>query len=559
MGIPVTFGVKHLYFKWLADNVAETGRITLPPGVRRRGKGQANSVGDFPHRSRRNDQLVPHIVATRGHFVLRLAWGRLDATTNNTSQENLELLSELLEYSRYDRVALTPAKRQDRPRLKPAIQAITWVFTESPQQKLAEYEIKAFCYGHMVKQQSDRGCYRGYSAGMFGGRCLLISRKMFETSLDPLRNLPDFLKIVEVQGGHKLRVEDRRSLREKAIGLDIRVLTRLHADREELLDHAFPKLLLGYLKEALRDDDPIADDSIITSRAFEQINNMFGYHLLTGHYNMWCQYRDDDRSDGSGGNCFFEPMVAQAFMEAYIEYFGDEVDEESWTNYVYEFSDEERARKSAGIWAAQSARQQTARELAVEQSAHFMEEQARRFGHGVILPIVSIDRNNFCETVLQGRGFACDNIRVYGEPWVRLRGVDRLLSPWEACEQFHGPRIEVYDGITGAADRTQRPLVYVADKYYGRSKARAMADGWQVGFVYDCVDREFNVRRMNAGYGEHYMQRYMEDDPKFHTGWDNTEPIPVYGENRANINPDSGYIGFYLCIRFVYDDMEECV
>jgi len=111
--------------------------------------------------------------------------------------------------------------------------------------------------------------------------------------------------------------------------------------------------------------------------------------------------------------------------------------------------------------------------------------------------------------------------------------------------------VEAYAGITAQANRHQRPLTHIAKRYYGGSKERAIADGWQVQFVFDLVDPNFWMNRYNLGWGEHTSQKFLRDHPKVIPKWGMLEPIPIYGENRSNLSHDTRYIGLYLCLRFV--------
>jgi hypothetical protein len=104
-------------------------------------------------------------------------------------------------------------------------------------------------------------------------------------------------------------------------------------DREDLLIHAFPKLVLEKLKAILMAEvreEGISpneeDEEQVRLMAWEELNSMFGFGL-DGYY-----WTTSQRMDGST-SYHYQPNVANAMKEAYEEYFDDTVDEESWREY----------------------------------------------------------------------------------------------------------------------------------------------------------------------------------------------------------------------------------
>jgi len=67
------------------------------------------------------------------------------------------------------------------------------------------------------------------------------------------------------------------------------------------------------------------------------------------------------------------------------------------------------------------------------------------------------------------------------------------------------------------------------------------------------TDGNFDDRRYNAAWAEHFLQAFMESGPlsqKIDVEWNCLEPSPLYGENRSSIR-DNGRINVYLCLKFV--------
>lgn len=160
------------------------------------------------------------------------------------------------------------------------------------------------------------------------------------------------------------------------------------------------------------------------------------------------------------------------------------------------------------------------------------------------------ETTTFCTNVLSLAPLRQANIRIYEDCKFKVPGTEERLSPLAAI-QTHAREgdIRCYVGISGAADRMNRPLQALANKYYGGSKLRALADGWQVHYLLDFLDPEFNNRRYNIAWAEHLLQVRMENHLNVVTTWNWIEPAPLFGENRSKI-PNHGAIGLYICLKF---------
>jgi hypothetical protein len=140
---------------------------------------------------------------------------------------------------------------------------------------------------------------------------------------------------VILQDGRRLplKVIDNRTDNEKATGENIRQLSRLMPEREDLLIHEFPKLVLTKLKAIIMAEvgtlgivPDEEDEQRVRLMAWEEVNAMFGWGL-DGYYWM-----TREQTDGST-SYYYRPNVAKAMKEAYEEFFDDTVDEDSWREF----------------------------------------------------------------------------------------------------------------------------------------------------------------------------------------------------------------------------------
>jgi len=179
---------------------------------------------------------------------------------------------------------------------------------------------KSIAIGHETRRV-------GKLYGMFGGRFQLCTRKFSEQAFEPCRNpLPTDLQLID-EAGCPLTIQDNRG--EDHGGLSISVLTRLHANREDLLAHRFPKIVLRNLKQSIEESlhaDDSDNDKLITALAFEELNVHVGFSD-DGKYK-----HEYERTNGDT-TLYFIPRVAAAFKAAYVEYFDDAIQEESWRTF----------------------------------------------------------------------------------------------------------------------------------------------------------------------------------------------------------------------------------
>lgn len=317
----VTFGIDYLPFSFLSVDAADTGRRDLRQGERRRSQGRRNMI------SRANDALVPHLVRSRGHPILKRIVVRMNETTDGTDDDNIALLSALFAYQKddmYKPVTQVPKPRERDPRLQPAIAAIKQVFLEDYVGKL--YHAFLIAKGAGMKAKKKGKCY-----GMFGGRLPLCTRKFVEYCFLPMRRFPSYLELVN-RLGDPIVIVDIRPENERT-GLGIRELTRILPEREDFMVHPFGRLIVDKLRNILRSNDAENADpeesteEIINELAWEEINAMLGWGL-DGNYNKTAEQLGGSRT------FYYSPNVAKAIKEAYEEYYEDQVDEESWRIYT---------------------------------------------------------------------------------------------------------------------------------------------------------------------------------------------------------------------------------
>lgn len=96
------------------------------------------------------------------------------------------------------------------------------------------------------KQNISKG--RRRKSGMLSGRLTLLSRKLWERSVDAARRPLPAGVILQDDPNHPLTIVDNRPENERMMGENIRQLTRLMPDRKDSLIHDFPKLVLTKLK-----------------------------------------------------------------------------------------------------------------------------------------------------------------------------------------------------------------------------------------------------------------------------------------------------------------------
>lgn len=313
------FGFNCLYFEFLSGEVAESSRRNLDL---RRGEFRRSGGGRGGTRHA-NDALVLDLVNRRGHPLLKRVFFRMKQNSNDgrSEEEILAVLSDFLAYMKvqYKRPCTTRSacnSRLKNPRFRPAIDAFIQVFSQDYVGRLYLCELKSIAIGHETRR-------RGKLYGMFGGRFQLCTRKFSEQAFEPCRNpLPTDLQLID-ESGCPLTIQDNRG--EDHGGLSISVLTRLHANREDLLAHRFPKIVLRNLKQSIEESlhaDDSDNDELITALAFEELNVHVGFSD-DGKYK-----REYERTNGDT-TLYFIPRVAAAFKAAYVEYFDDAVQEES--------------------------------------------------------------------------------------------------------------------------------------------------------------------------------------------------------------------------------------
>jgi hypothetical protein len=321
-----TFGIPYLRFGFLSMEVADTGRRDLLPGEVRRGGTGAD----------KNDDLVLFLVQTRGHVILkRIVWRMNENPANNMTEiQNVAACSSLFAYKTQRSRSTQPctilrqnSDRNTNPLHQPVIAAIRQVFQEDDEGILFLTHMMSVEVG---KKNVSKGQRR---SGMFSCRLALLSRKFWERCIDAARRpLPAG---VILQDGRRLplRVVDNRTDNEKATGENIRQLSRLMPEREDLLIHEFPKLVLTKLKAIIMAEvgtlgivPDEEDEQRVRLMAWEEVNAMFGWGL-DGYYWM-----TREQTDGST-SYYYRPNVAKAMKEAYEEFFDDTVDEDSWREF----------------------------------------------------------------------------------------------------------------------------------------------------------------------------------------------------------------------------------
>lgn len=265
----------------------------------------------------------------------------------------------------------------------------------------------------------------------------------------------------------------------------------------------------------------------------------------------------------------YNPVVVACQDKAYEEYFGESkldettrreiLDDSKDANVEYQKENLEKVRKrikefKAGPQGKKLWRKkyENFRESEVEASK-LHHAQMMQAGIAGALNFATVDRATFCRDVLNLSQPNLVNLKIYQDCVFAVPQSSTPLSTMAAIEAYDGP-VHVYVGISGQLDRNNRPLQYIAKKFYGGLKQAAEAQGWQHHYVMDVMDKDFYQRRFNMQYAERNMQMFFHDmkttNQRINTHWSEIEPAPLKNENLAGVGDNELYIGMYICLLF---------